>query len=105
MSFLSHIVKIFGGGGGKGGARLSGMDFGLVQSSNSRGNPRSSDHLMVVLSVISSIEASARSFFVVINSCLLVRRGEGNPRSRSPRSDNRVDAGWRYPEAEYVGLN
>jgi hypothetical protein len=71
------MAKIFARDGGKGGAGLSGPEFGLAQSSASEGNPKSFDQSMVALSIISSIEASARSFFVAIDSCLLVQTTPG----------------------------
>jgi hypothetical protein len=67
------VAKIFAGDGGKGGAGLSGIKFVLAQSSAFEGNPKSFDQLMVALSIISSMEGSARSFFVAIDSYLLVR--------------------------------
>jgi hypothetical protein len=61
-----------------GGAGLSEMDLDLVQSSFSEGNPRSSYQSMVACSVISSMGASARSFFMAIEFfCLLVQATSG----------------------------
>jgi hypothetical protein len=73
VAFLDHVIMLFAGGGDKGGARLGGSDLGLAQRSASGGNPRSSDQSMVAFTVISFLEASVWSFFVVIDSCLLVR--------------------------------
>jgi hypothetical protein len=72
VALLYHVTKLFAGGGDKGSAGLGGSDQGLAQRSASEGNPRSSDQSMVASIVISSLEASVWSFFVVIDSCLLV---------------------------------
>jgi hypothetical protein len=77
VALLDHVVKLFAGGGDKGGAGLGGSDPGLAQRSASGGNPRSSDQSMVAFIVISSLEASVWSFFVVIDSSLLVRATPG----------------------------
>jgi hypothetical protein len=70
---IGHVIKIFTGDRCMGGTRLSGSEFGLAQSSASEGNPKFLDQSMVAISIISSMEASARSFFVGIDSSLLVR--------------------------------
>jgi hypothetical protein len=89
VALLDHVVKLFAGGEDMGGAGLGGSDPGLAQRSASGGNPRSSDQSMVAFSVISSLEASVWSFFVVIDSCLLVRGNSGgNPKSGSPGLDD-----------------
>jgi hypothetical protein len=77
VAFLDHVVMLFAGGGDKGGARLGGSDLGLAQRSDSGGNPRSSDQSMVAFTVISFLEASVWSFFVVTDSCLSVRATPG----------------------------
>jgi hypothetical protein len=77
VAFLDHVVKLFAGGGDKGGARLGGLDPSLAQRSASGGNPRSSDQSMVAFSVIFSLEASVWSFFCGDRSCLLVRATPG----------------------------
>jgi hypothetical protein len=72
VASLGHVVKVFIGGGGMDSAGLSGMDLDLMQSLVSEGNPRSSDQSMVAFSINTSMGASARSFFVAIEFCLLV---------------------------------
>jgi hypothetical protein len=60
---IGHVVKIFAGDGGKGGTGLSGPEFSLAQSLGPEEHTKSSYQSMVALSIISSMEASARRFF------------------------------------------
>jgi hypothetical protein len=111
---LDHVIKLFAGGEDKGDAGLGGSDPGLAQRSVSGGNPRSSDQSMVAFSVISSLELSVWSFFVVIDSCLLVRATPGETLNLGLPDWMTVafsvalplvgvifgvDTGWRIPEA------
>jgi hypothetical protein len=114
VALLDHVVKLFAGGEDLGGAGLGGSDPGLAQRSASRGNPRSLDQPMVAFSVISSLEASVWSFFVVIDSYLLVRATPGETLNLGLPDWMTVafsvalplvgvvfgvDTGWRIPEA------
>jgi hypothetical protein len=94
VSSLSHIVKIFTRGGGK--ARWASWDMFRYRAKFSlQGKPHILGLVDGGIDIISSMDASARSSFVAIDSCLLVRATlGGNPRYGSPRSD---DGGvWRH---------
>jgi hypothetical protein len=102
VASLDHVVKLFAGGGDKGGAGLGGSNPDLAQRSASGGNPRSSDQLMVAFNVISSLEASVWSFFVAIDSCLLVRATLGETLNLGLPLVGiifAVDTGWRDHKA------